>query len=563
MYRVLYRKYRPQTFTEVVGQKHVTATLQNELEGGRLSHAYLFTGTRGTGKTTCARLLSRAVNCLAPKDGNPCNECEICRELLDGTLLDVIEIDAASNSGVDNIRDLCEEANFTPVRAKYRVYIIDEVHMLTTQAFNALLKIMEEPPSHVIFILATTEVHKIPATILSRCQRFDFHRLPAEQIAAQIADVAKQEGTNIEPEAAALVARIADGAMRDALSLLDRCLAQLAQEETLTAQSVTRAAGLAGKERLFALTDCFARSDTAAALQLLNELHSESCDMEQLCTALLFHLRDLMIVKTVKSAEEILICTREDFLRFAEQSKNFSLERILQGLHILEDALFSIKREMNKRILLELCFVRLCADRLENDNFALASRIAALEKKIDDLQGNVTSAPVREKIATGRILTLEEEEAARAKESAQAEPEKTPLSPPDPEYISEEETPEQSLLFPPEAETLPPTADSAQWNAVFTALQRSSPALYSMFAGLPVTQRGNAFFVLAEHPALEQLLRIPTHKNDLESAMKTALDMILPLHFSDNAPEDTPPTPQPPVSPLLDLKQKLNQIDNP
>jgi len=558
MYRVLYRKYRPQTFTEVVGQKHVTSTLQNELEAGRLSHAYLFTGTRGTGKTTCARLLSRAVNCLAPKDGNPCNECEICKELLDGTLLDVIEIDAASNSGVDNIRDLCEEANFTPVRAKYRVYIIDEVHMLTTQAFNALLKIMEEPPSHVIFILATTEVHKIPATILSRCQRFDFHRLPAEQIAAQITDIAKQEGADIEPEAAALIARIADGAMRDALSLLDRCLAQ---EETLTAQSVTRAAGLAGKEHLFALTDCFARADTAAALQLLNELHTESCDMEQLCSSLLFHLRDLMIVKTVKSAEEILICTREDFLRFAEQSKAFSLERILQGLHILEDALFSIKREMNKRILLELCFVRLCADRLENDNLALAARIAALEEKIDALQSGTVPVPAHKKITAGSFLSFEEEEAAKAKETAQAkQKDPPPLLPPNPEKIPEKEAPEQGLLFPTEPESPALSADSAQWDAVFAALQSVSPALYSMFADLPVSFQNGAFFVLSEHPALEQLLRIPAHRSALETAMKTAQIEVCPLHFSNGA--EVPSLPKTPASPLSGLKQKINTIES-
>ncbi len=247
MYQVLYRKWRPQTFADVVGQPHVTASLTGAVQSGRLSHAYLFTGSRGTGKTSCAKILAKAVNCERPVDGNPCNACDTCRGIDSGSILDVIEIDAASNNGVDNIRDLREEANYTPTHAKYRVYIIDEVHMLSTGAFNALLKTLEEPPEHVKFILATTEVHKLPSTILSRCQRFDFKRIEPQDIADRLKFVAVQENISLTDDGAMLIARVSDGAMRDALSLLDRCAAY---GEAITETVVSDAAGLAGRERL-------------------------------------------------------------------------------------------------------------------------------------------------------------------------------------------------------------------------------------------------------------------------------------------------------------------------
>ena len=247
MYQVLYRKYRPKVFADVVGQPQVTVTLRNELQAGRIAHAYLFTGSRGTGKTTCAKILAKAVNCLHPVEGDPCGDCEICRGIDSGAVMDVVEIDAASNNGVENIRNLREEASFTPAAARYRVYIIDEVHMLSIGAFNALLKTLEEPPAHVIFILATTEVHKLPATILSRCQRFDFKRIASEDIADRLSDVAKREGAALEREAALLIARLADGALRDALSLLDQCMGR-SREVT---QAVCNRNGGIGQPRAF------------------------------------------------------------------------------------------------------------------------------------------------------------------------------------------------------------------------------------------------------------------------------------------------------------------------
>ncbi|MCL2884962.1 MAG: DNA polymerase III subunit gamma/tau, partial [Oscillospiraceae bacterium] len=267
MYQVLYRKYRPRTFAEVVGQSAVTAALLGELRAGRPAHAYLFAGSRGTGKTTCAKIFAKAVNCLSPKDGEPCGECAICRGIDDGSVLDVVEIDAASNNGVDNIRDLRDEVHYMPALAKYRVYIIDEVHMLSPGAFNALLKTLEEPPAHAVFILATTEAHKLPATILSRCQRFTFGRIAPAAIAERLQTVAKNEAIELDDDAALLLARLADGAMRDALSLLDQCRSH---GEHVTAAAVADTAGLAGDAHLFALADNIRSGDGAAALSLLD-----------------------------------------------------------------------------------------------------------------------------------------------------------------------------------------------------------------------------------------------------------------------------------------------------
>ena len=331
MYQVLYRKWRPQVFSDVAGQPHVTDTLRRELQEGRLSHAYLFTGSRGTGKTTCAKILAKAVNCCTC-DGNPCNECEICKGIDSGSILDVIEIDAASNNGVDNIRDLREEANFTPVAAKYRVYIIDEVHMLSIGAFNALLKTLEEPPSYVLFILATTEVHKLPATILSRCQRFDFRRIPPEDIAARLEYVAGQEGMELAHDAALLIARIADGALRDALSLLDQCAGRSKQitVEIVSEAAVSQAAAISmSSPRLSARR-------IAPGAHPARRAASGSCDMERLCGDLIDHFRNLMIAKTVPTLGELIICTEGELQQIQVEAEGFSMEAILSALDLLQ-----------------------------------------------------------------------------------------------------------------------------------------------------------------------------------------------------------------------------------
>lgn len=396
MYRVLYRKWRPQVFSDVVGQPQVTKTLSSQVRENRLAHAYLFTGSRGTGKTTCAKIFSKAINCLSPVDGNPCNSCEICRGIDNSTVLDIVEIDAASNRGIDDIRLLRDEANFTPSQAKYRVYIIDEVHMLTIEAFNALLKTLEEPPEHVKFILATTEVQKLPSTILSRCQRFDFRRIEPQIIADRLIEVATAEKANLHPDAAMLIARIADGGMRDALSLLDRCLSV---NENVDVQTVSSSAGLMGREHLHTLIRAVADKDTAKCLTILDELHKASCDTGRLCTELIDQFRNFLIIKTVKLPENLIVCTAEELETLKELSSLFTSDFIMFALNVLTGTSQAIKQTQNRRIEAEMALIRMCQPEGENDTSALIARISELEKEIKLLKNgsfSVTASAVRE-----------------------------------------------------------------------------------------------------------------------------------------------------------------------
>ncbi|MEE0859804.1 MAG: DNA polymerase III subunit gamma/tau [Acutalibacteraceae bacterium] len=379
MYQVLYRKWRPQVFEDVSGQPQVTVTLKNELKAGRINHAYLFTGSRGTGKTTCAKIMAKAVNCLNPQNGDPCGECEICKGIDDGSVMDIAEIDAASNNGVDNIRTIIEEATFTPTKAKYRVYIIDEVHMLSAGAFNALLKTLEEPPSHVIFILATTEVHKLPATILSRCQRFDFHRISSRDIADRLLFVAEQENIELTDDAALLIASVSDGALRDALSLLDRCIGI---SNKITAEIVHNTAGLAGREHLFELTDSIINQTTKTALELIEQLHNESKDMGRLCEELIDHFRTLMLLKTMSNPSSLIIMSTQESERAKKQAENLSLENIVYIMDILQASYDRMFKGSNKRTEIELALIKLTSPQLDNSVEALTARIAKLERLI-------------------------------------------------------------------------------------------------------------------------------------------------------------------------------------
>lgn len=385
MYRVLYRKYRPRTFSEVSGQPQVTVTLKNELKADRIAHAYLFTGSRGTGKTSCAKILSKAVNCLDLQDGDPCGKCAACRGLDDGSILDVVEIDAASNNGVDDIRMLREEANFTPAGAKYRVYIIDEVHMLSQGAFNALLKTLEEPPAHVVFILATTEVHKLPATILSRCQRFDFHRIAPQAIADRLAFVCKEEGVEIDESAAMLIASISDGGMRDALSLLDQCMGR---SPNIDEQVVRDTAGLADREYLFKLVEAMRNKDSASALAIIDKLHSESKDMARLCDELCSQLRAMMLIKTVKDARTFLIMTEDEFSQTTQQALSVSLDEILSSIDTLQKAYERMMRGVNRRIEMEMTAVKLCSPQQNSMDGEMIKRIDELKCEIERLKTN-------------------------------------------------------------------------------------------------------------------------------------------------------------------------------
>ncbi len=390
MYRVLYRKWRPQVFSDVVGQPHITRTLSAEVRENRLAHAYLFTGSRGTGKTTCAKILSKAINCLHPVNGDPCNECEICRGIDNGTLLDIVEIDAASNRGIDDIRLLRDESNFTPAQATYRVYIIDEVHMLTIEAFNALLKTLEEPPAHVKFILATTEVHKLPSTILSRCQRFDFRRIEPRVIADRLLYVAQQEKVTLHEDAAMLIARIADGGMRDALSLLDSAMSV---SDEITAAVVSDCAGLMGRDQIYALLRAIAACDTAACLSILDALHSASCDTERLIGELTNQFRNFLIMKTVQHPENLIVCTADELNTLQSIAALFSNEQILYALNVLTKTTDAVKRTQNRRIEAEMAMIRLCTPETDSDTSALLARISKLEETVKALSAGGIPAP--------------------------------------------------------------------------------------------------------------------------------------------------------------------------
>lgn len=384
-YQVLYRKYRPKSFDDVYGQDHVTQTLRNELRLNRVHHAYLFTGSRGTGKTTCAKILSKAVNCLDPRDGDPCGVCLNCVGIDSGEILDVVEMDAASNRGIDDIRAIIDEVAFAPARAKYRVYIIDEVHMLSRDAWNALLKTLEEPPAHVVFILATTEVNKIPETILSRCQRFDFHRISPADISARLHEIANKESISLSDEAALLIAVIADGAMRDAISLLDRCIGI---SSDVTAEVVRAAAGLAAQGQLFEIANCTINKNVKRALEIIDALYKDSKDMASLCEELQSHFRSLMLIKTVSKPRELVVMSDREFDAAVAEAAYLSLPDILYDMDVLARARSAMRDSVSPRTELEMALVKLCAPELDQTDEALFKRVTALEKAVKLLQNN-------------------------------------------------------------------------------------------------------------------------------------------------------------------------------
>ena len=375
IYQALYRKYRPRTFDEVCGQEHITGTLKSQVASGRLSHAYLFVGTRGTGKTTCAKILAKAVNCLRPVDGNPCGECAACRGIDEGAVLDVVEIDAASNNGVENVRALREEAMFSPASVKKRVYIIDEVHMLSTAAFNALLKILEEPPEHLMFILATTELRKVPATILSRCQRYSFRRLDSGVISARLDYIAGQEGFRLTPGASELLARLADGGMRDAISLLDQC----SGAEVIDERAVTDALGLAGGERIGELLSAIAGHDGASALEIFAGLWRDGKDPAVLLGDLCSLMRDVLLLSVApRGALELLSgAYTADALRAF--SGLFTRQELLRGMERIQEALAALRDNPSPRTAVELCLVALCEPGACDGLPELRARISRLE----------------------------------------------------------------------------------------------------------------------------------------------------------------------------------------
>lgn len=530
MYQVLYRKYRPRVFADVYGQDHVTSTLKNEIKEGRISHAYLFTGSRGTGKTTCAKILAKAVNCPNAVDGEPCNACEICKGLDSGTIYDVVEIDAASNNGVDNIRDLREEVNYTPTRGKYRVYIIDEVHMLSTGAFNALLKTLEEPPAHVIFILATTEVHKLPATILSRCQRFDFKRIQPETMAVRLQQVAGLEGMELAPDAATLIARIADGALRDGLSILDQCAGRSKQ---ITAQLVSEVAGLAGREALYRLSDAVLARDSSAAVEELAQLHENSYDMERLCVEMINHFRNFMMVKTVKKSRELIICTDDEYKHIEASAGQFTLAQILRGLDLFQSTLVKIKGGATPRIEMEMAFIRLCEPKLETDPDAFNQRLSALERAVQNgvpatsVKAVQSPAPAaRPAPAQPTVPPTPQPTPTAATPAPEPEPvpatSAEPVSAPVPEPAPVQ--PEPPASREPAAAAPSPAADSEQklfmqWADLMEILHRTDIALFGVLSGSQGYTRGEFFLIDSPNPTIKEFIKISTHAKAIRAAL--------------------------------------------
>ncbi len=397
MHLALYRKYRSATFDEVISQEHITTTLKNQIKAGTPAHAYLFTGSRGTGKTTCAKLMAKAVNCLSPVDGNPCGECESCKAIAAGCP-DIIEMDAASNNGVDDVRALRDEVMYAPTVCRYKVYIIDEVHMLSSQAFNALLKTIEEPPPHVIFILATTEIHKVPATIASRCQQFRFSRIDVEESTKRLCEIAKKENVNITEDAARLISRLSDGGMRDAVSLLDQCISVSAD---IDEETVRTTAGIAGTEHLFTLAQCIHEQNAPEALKTLDELHNQSKDLMLLLDELLSHFRNLCILSATNSDFSLIPAgsgTRNDLAR---QTKEFTLGEIMRCMDILQDCIARTPKTAKRKTVAEMCLIRLCTPRLDSDTSALSLRLEKLENRLDKLCDGEISIQPRTAVQTG------------------------------------------------------------------------------------------------------------------------------------------------------------------
>ena len=393
-YTALYRKFRPDEFEDVKGQDAIVRTLKNQINADRIGHAYLFCGTRGTGKTTVAKIFAKAVNCEHPVDGSPCGECAMCKSIAAGTSMNVIEIDAASNNGVDNIREIREEVTYRPTEGKYKVYIIDEVHMLSIGAFNALLKTLEEPPEYVIFILATTEAHKIPITILSRCQRYDFKRISIETIAARLRELIDKEGWDVEDKAVRYIAKMADGSMRDSLSLLDQCAA-FYMNETLTYDHVLEVLGAVDTEVFSRLLRQLLAMDVHQVIETVDELVMQGRELSQLAADFTWYLRNLLLVKSSDNMEDVLDVSSENLALLKEEAQMIDSDTLIRYIRIFSDLTNQLKYATQKRVLLNVTLIKLCRPAMDQNKDALLDRIRAIEKQLEE---GAWEAPVRERI---------------------------------------------------------------------------------------------------------------------------------------------------------------------
>ena len=494
MYQALYRKWRPLSFADVLSQPQVTTTLQNQIRNGTTAHAYLFTGSRGTGKTTCARILAKAVNCERPRpDGNPCLECAICRDAESAVLSDLIEIDAASNNSVEDIRDLRDATVYTPERCRFKVYIIDEVHMLSQSAFNALLKIMEEPPEYVKFILATTEIHKVPATIISRCQRYDFRRIRQEDLVARLCEIAEKENIPLEADAAELMARLSDGGMRDAISLLDRCSAY---GEAITVQLTAEAAGAAGRDYLLQILQAVHQGNTAQVLQSIAKLHDASKDLQRLCEELILMLRDVMMIK-VAGDTSLLHCMADEIPALQKLAAETEMDAVMAQLNVMQTCRERMGRAVNKRVELEMTLIRLCSKQpaVSAESTAPAANTAEVQALYE------------------RIAQLEKQAAQPALSPAEAEVTR-PQAPPVPE-------PEPEVDFRTlRSEDFKPVA---QWPEILEECGRLNPAVLGTLVGSNAVVNHNIILIVAENPFFLTMFKDKHNARTLGDAIQNIL----------------------------------------
>ncbi len=537
-YQALYRKYRPVTFSDVVGQEHITKTLKNELDCGKIVHAYLFTGTRGTGKTTCAKILAKAVNCLSPINGDPCGECEICRMIAGDEATDIVEMDAASNNGVDDIRELREQVNFSPAACKYRVYIIDEVHMLSGAAFNALLKTLEEPPEHVVFILATTEVHKLPDTILSRCQRFDFRRIDSSEIVNRLKHVASQENLTLTNDAATLIASAADGGMRDALSILDLCASH---NNNITEDTVANVCSMAGNEYLIKMADIIKNRQTEQALMLIDDLHNSSVDMLRLLSELTSHFRDLMIVKVVKGQNKPIVCSSSKMRALEAQAQNFDIREIMSILSVLQSSA-SAMQSGNRRCEMEMCLIRLCNPEIRQD-------LASLERRIATLESNRTP-----------VIVTSEPNNSIAQSTTQETDDEIPLPEENeqPAPIEEDDNSSISatLVTPPTKNEITPVT---QWGEIIAVLRKTCPLIAGVLQDSSAYIEGDRLLIDTQNAQFKELVNAKNgiYRDSIRKAAQSVLGQVYKLGpYHAKATEDDN------IDPLKSFAQRLKQFEN-
>ncbi|MBQ8826157.1 MAG: DNA polymerase III subunit gamma/tau [Oscillospiraceae bacterium] len=489
MYKALYSKYRPLTFDDVVSQPHITRTLLNQITGNKTAHAYLFTGSRGTGKTTCARILAKAINCEHSKDGNPCLECDICRDADNDALSDIIEIDAASNGSVNDAREIKEAAEYMPERCRYKVYIIDEVHMLSTEAFNALLKLIEEPPAHVKFILATTEIHKVLPTILSRCQRFDFRRINAEDIKNRLLYVAEQESIELDPDAAELIAKTADGGMRDALSLLDQCIAF---SEHITAETVAEAAGIAGREYLFEIMEAAASKDAAKAVTVIKRLYELSKDMQKLVEELIAQFRNVMLAKSVPGCDDVLVCMPAETETIKSLAEKMTENEIFGSLDILQKCSERLARVPSKRVEVEMCMIKLCTSANTGnggsaiDNSEIYAKIDLLEKKIAAGVPSAANRPYRSEPQYAQPVQPVQSKAAE----------------PAPQAAVPQESPKGAVELDPDK-----FSQVECWAEIFELFSQSCPSVSGALTGSYATEQDNYMIIYSDNSFFLSLLK--------------------------------------------------------